>query len=265
MKPETLDARRSGTMNVSPLVSIVTPAYNAARHIQEMIASVQAQTLADWELIVVDDYSRDETASVVRGFADRDPRIRLIEQAKNSGPAAARQRALDAAKARYIAFLDSDDIWLPGKLEDQIAFMRKTNAALTFTAFRRISEDGSSTGRLVGVPRRLSYCDLLKNTAIATSTAIVDRVKTGPFSMTRTYYDDYALWLSILRGGYVAHGLRQDLMRYRVVSRSVSRNKGRSAYWVWRLYRDVEKLSLLRAIWCFMNYAVRASIKYRRF
>lgn len=252
-------------MSVSPLVSIVTPAYNVARHIQETIASVQAQTLVDWELIVVDDCSKDETVSVVRGFADRDPRIRLIEQEKNGGPAVARQRALDAARARYIAFLDSDDIWLPGKLEDQLAFMRKTGAALTFTAFRRISEDGSSTGRLVGVPRRLSYRGLLKNTAIATSTVIVDRAKTGSFSMTRTYYDDYALWLSILRSGHIAYGLRQDLMRYRVVSRSVSRNKGRSAYWVWRLYRDVEKLSLLRAIWCLMNYAVRASIKYRRF
>ncbi len=252
-------------MNTSPAVSIVTPAYNAARHIRETIASVSAQTFPDFELLIVDDFSTDETASVVQALAEKDRRIRLIRQECNSGPAAARQRALDAAKARYIAFLDSDDIWLPSKLEDQLAFMRKTNAALTFTAFRRISEDGTCTGRLIGVPRRLSYRGLLKNTAIATSTVIVDRTKTGPLSMTRTYYDDYALWLSILRSGHIAYGLRQDLMRYRVVSRSVSRNKRRSAFWVWRLYRDVEKVSLLRAIWCFMNYAVRASIKYRRF
>ncbi len=252
-------------MSASPVVSIVTPAYNAARHIRETIASVQAQTVADWELIVVDDCSRDETVSIVRGCADRDSRIRLIEQEKNGGPAAARQRALDAARARYIAFLDSDDVWLPRKLECQLAFMRDIDAALTFTSYRRISEDGSSTGRQIGVPHRIGYRGLLKNTAIATSTVIVDRAKTGPFSMTRTYYDDYALWLSILRRGHVAHGLRQDLMRYRVVSRSVSRNKGRSAYWVWRLYRDVENLGLLHAAWCFIHYAAHASIKYRRF
>lgn len=252
-------------MSVSPLVSIVTPAYNAARHIWDTIASVQVQTLEDWEMIVVDDCSKDDTVSIVRGFADRDPRVHLIEQEKNGGPAAARQRALDAARARYIAFLDSDDVWLPRKLEEQLAFMHETGAALTFTSFRRISEDGSSTGRLIGVPHRLGYRGLLKNTALATSTVIVDRAKTGPLSMTRTYYDDYALWLSILRGGHVAHGLRQDLMRYRVVTRSVSRNKGRSAYWVWRLYRDVEKLGLFRASWCFLNYAVHASIKYQRF
>jgi len=247
------------------MVSIVTPAYNAARHIKETIASVQAQTLTDWELLVVDDCSKDETASVVQGLSNEDSRVHLIRQEKNGGPAAARQRALDAARGRYIAFLDSDDIWLPGKLKVQLAFTRESDAALTFTAFRRISEDGSGTGRLIGVPRLLSYRDLLKNTAIATSTVIVDRAKTGPLSMTRTYYDDYALWLSILRRGHLAHGLPQDLMRYRVVSRSVSRNKGRSAYWVWRLYRDVEKLGLLDACWCFVNYGMRASLKYRRF
>lgn len=252
-------------MNTSPLVSIITPAYNAARHIKETIASVQAQSLTDWELLVVDDCSKDDTVSVVREFASRDPRVHLIKQEKNGGPAAARQAAIDAAKARYIAFLDSDDVWLPNKLEIELAFMRENDAALTFTAFRRISEDGSFTGRLIGVPTRLSYRGLLKNTAIATSTVLVDRDKTGALSMTRTYYDDYALWLSILRRGHIAHGLPQDLMRYRVVSRSVSRNKGRSAYWVWRLYRDVEKLNLLYATWCFIHYAARAYIKYRRF
>jgi teichuronic acid biosynthesis glycosyltransferase TuaG len=258
-------AEECESAEIFPLVSIVTPAYNAVRHIRETIASVQKQSLTGWELLVVDDCSKDETASIVHEVAEQDHRIRLLRQEKNGGPAAARQRAIEAARARYIAFLDSDDLWLPEKLNYQLGFMRQNDAALTFTAYRRISEDGSSTGRLVVVPRRLSYRGLLKNTAIATSTVIIDRVKTGPFSMTRTYYDDYALWLNILRRGHIAYGLRQDLMRYRVVSRSVSRNKGRSAYWVWRLYRDVEKLSLLRAIWCFMNYAVRALIKYHRF
>lgn len=248
-----------------PLVSIVTPAYNAQRYIRETIISVQAQTLTDWEMLVVDDCSKDETASIVSMLAAQDPRIRLLQQQQNSGPAAARQRALEAAKARYIAFLDSDDIWLPNKLAHQLDNMRATGAAMTFTGYRRISEDGSRTGRLIRVPAKLDYRQLLKNTAVATSTVIVDREKTGMFSMTRTYYDDYALWLELLRRGHIAHGLREDLMRYRIVSRSVSRRKGRSAYWVWRVYRDIEKLNWLDASWCFLNYAVRAVVKYHRF
>jgi teichuronic acid biosynthesis glycosyltransferase TuaG len=111
----------------------------------------------------------------------------------------------------------------------------------------------------------MDYRGLLKNTAIATSTAVIDRDKTGRFEMIDTYYDDYALWLTLLKRGHVAHGLNEDLMRYRVVGKSVSRNKGRSAWHVWRTYRDIEQLSILYAVWCFSHYAWRARLKYRRF
>lgn len=226
---------------------------------------MQAQTHAAWELNVVDDCSPDETRAVVRGLAAQDSRIRLIEQRQNGGPAQARQAALDAARGPYIAFLDADDCWLPQKLERQLDFMRHNDAALSYTEYRRVSADGSRLGRLVRVPPRLRYRDLLCNTAIATSTVLIDREKTGPFSMTETFYDDYALWLSILRNGLVAHGLREDLMRYRVVTDSWSRNKANSARWVWQTYREVERLSIPRSAWCFGNYACRAFIKYRRF
>jgi teichuronic acid biosynthesis glycosyltransferase TuaG len=115
------------------------------------------------------------------------------------------------------------------------------------------------------VPAHLDYADLLCNTAIATSTVIVDRQMTGPFAMTHTYYDDYALWLSLLRRGHRAHGLKEDLMRYRVSAKSWSRNKANSARWVWRTYRDVERLSLARSAWYFANYACRGALKYRKF
>lgn len=251
--------------DTKPIVSIVTPAYNAASYVGATIASVQAQEFRDWEMLVVDDCSKDNTIDVVRALAEHDPRVRLLPQAKNGGPAAARQRAVDEARGRYIAFLDSDDVWLPGKLERQLAFMQETGTALSFTAFRRTTEDSAVVGHLITVPDRLSYRGLLRHTAIATSTVIVDREKTGPFSMTRTYYDDYALWLELLARGHVARGLKQDLMRYRVLSRSVSRNKGRSAYHVWRVYREVRKLGLIDSAWCFANYALRAFFKYRRF
>jgi teichuronic acid biosynthesis glycosyltransferase TuaG len=248
-----------------PLVSIVTPAYNAAAFITQTIRSVQAQTHAAWELHVVDDCSPDETRAIVRRLAADDTRIHLIEQPSNGGPARARQAALDAARGKYIAFVDADDCWLPEKLGRQLEFMRRENAAISYTEYRRVSADGSRVGRLVRVPSRLRYRDLLCNTAIATSTVLLDRDRTGPFSMTETYYDDYALWLSILRRGLVAQGLHEDLMRYRVVTDSWSRNKANSARWVWRMYRDVERLSISRSAWCFGNYAYRAVMKYRRF
>jgi teichuronic acid biosynthesis glycosyltransferase TuaG len=247
------------------LVSIVTPAYNATRFVPQTIESVLSQTHHDWELLIVDDCSTDDTASLVGRYAAHDGRVRLLRHELNGGPAQARQTALQASRGRYIAFLDSDDLWLPQKLEHQLAFMQRTQAALSFTQFRRVDAEGRTLGRLIDVPEQLSYRALLKNTAIATSTVVIDRQQTGPLEMKRTYYDDYALWLEILRRGFVAHGLREDLMRYRVLGNSVSRNKLRSAAMVWRLYRDVERLGVLRSAWCFSHYAARAAFKYRAF
>jgi teichuronic acid biosynthesis glycosyltransferase TuaG len=252
-------------MYVEKLVSIVTPAYNASHFIGAAIESVRCQTYQNWEMLIVDDLSKDETVIVVDSYAKLDSRIRLIRLNANVGPAMARQAGLDAACGRYLAFLDSDDLWLPQKLERQLSFMRTYDAALSFTRFRRISEAGDICGRLISVPIRLNYRQLLKNTIIATSTVLIDRVKTGPFRMTRTYYDDYALWLELLKRGFTAYGLQQDLMRYRVVGKSVSRNKVKSAIEVWRTYRDVEKLYLPHATWYFLNYAWRAYFKYRTF
>jgi len=248
-----------------PAVSIITPAYNAERFIAHTIESVRAQTSKDWELLVVDDCSTDRTAGLVQQYQVLDTRIRLLRHEENGGPARARDTAIVAAQGRFVAFLDSDDLWLPEKLERQIEYMRASGAAFTFTAYRRISADGSTTGRLIRVPSRLSYADLLTRTAIATSTVVLDRQLTGPFRMKITYYDDFALWLDILKRGVVAHGLNDDLMRYRVVGKSVSRNKLRSAKWVWRTYRQVEKLSAPYSAWCFLQYAIHAAAKYRRF
>jgi teichuronic acid biosynthesis glycosyltransferase TuaG len=247
------------------LVSIVTPAYNAERYLADTIESVLAQTYSLWELHVVDDCSRDRTRSVVEAYAARDARVRMIRLSSNSGPAMARQAAVEAARGRYVAFLDSDDLWLPAKLDRQLSFMAHTGAALSFTAFRRISLDGGRVGRIIHVPARLAYERLLGHTAIATSTAIIDRALAGPFRMVKTYYDDFALWLEITRRGFAAYGLDEDLMRYRVVGGSVSRNKGRSAMMVWRTYREVEGLGLARASWSFARYAFNAVRKYRAF
>src|SRR5262245_35495315 len=215
-------------------------------------------------MLIVDDGSLDATAEIVAQSASADPRIKLIRQ-KNSGPAQARQRALDAANCRFIAFLDSDDYWLPGKLSRQLAFMRRVGAALSYTRYRRIDRDGTQLGHLVDVPARLDYRSLLGNTAIATSTAIVDRERTGPFRLRPVHYDDFALWLDLTKRGFVAHGLSEDLTRYRVLQGSFSRNKARSALQVWHTYRKIERLSPSYAAWCLARYACNAWRKHRKF
>lgn len=245
-----------------PAVSVITPAFNARRFISETVRSVMTQTFSDLEMLIVDDCSKDDTAEIVRDLGRADARVRLIQHRENAGPATARNTALEQAQGRYIAFLDSDDLWLPGKLEAQVTFMRDRDAALAYTQYRRISETGEPISPVIPIPARLDYRGLLKNTAMATSTVVVDRAKTGPLRMIRTYYDDFALWLTILKRGFVAHGLREDLMRYRVVTGSWSRNKLRSAYYTWRVYRDVERLGAAYAAWCLVHYAWNGYRKY---
>ena len=253
-------------MTGSDLVSIITPAYRAAAVIGETIASVRGQTHRDWELLIAEDCGPDETRDLVRDWQARDGRIRLIALDRNGGPAAARNAALREAQGRWLAFLDSDDLWLPEKLERQLAFHKAVpGAKLSFTGFRRISADGSRTGHYIAVPPRLDYRGLLANTAIATSTVIADREQTGAFEMKKTYYDDFACWLALLKPGGIAAGLDEDLMRYRVMAASVSRDKGNSARQVWRAYRRVEKLGPVASAWYFGQYAARAWLKYRRF
>lgn len=247
------------------LVSIITPAFCAESIIKETIESVTSQTYLNWEMLVADDCSPDGTASVVSAAALLDPRIRLIRCTVNGGPAAARNAALAEARGRWIAFLDSDDLWLPTKLEETICYAVKNRSVLTFTGFRRISFDGSKVGRYIFVPRSLSYEQLLGNTAIATSTVLVDRHLVGDFAMEKVYYDDFVCWLRILKTGVTAHGLDKDLMRYRVLANSVSRNKYRSAVEVWKTYRITERLGIVRSVWFFMRYAYNAFLKYRKF
>lgn len=248
-----------------PLVSIIMPSWNVERFIEETIHSVQAQTFGDWELLIADDCSTDRTPAIIAEIGARDSRVKLIRQLKNGGPALARQASIDRAQGRYLAFLDSDDLWLPAKLERQLAFAREKRAALSYTAFRRIDETNTTSGRLIDVPTSLSYDQLLKNTSIATLTALVDREISGAVAMTNEGYDDFCLWLSILKRGHVAYGLNEDLARYRVRGSSVSSRPVRSAKWVWNIYRNVEKLPLVKSAWCFGHWGVRAWRKRRQF
>jgi len=216
-------------------------------------------------MIIVDDCSTDDTRSIVQERILSDKRIQLIMQSRNQGPAIARNTAMHAARGRYIAFLDSDDLWLPEKLEHQLAFMAEKNAALSYTLYRQFVEDGGLPGPVISLPDTFNYRQLLKNTGIACLTVMVDRKITGPVEMPRyRRAEDYALWLHILKRGFVAHGLMEDLARYRISINSLSSGKLGSIPWVWRVYRDNEKLNFPYAAWCLFNYGWNAYKKHRK-
>jgi teichuronic acid biosynthesis glycosyltransferase TuaG len=245
-----------------PLVSVITPAYRAARFIEQTIASVRAQSFQNWEMLVVDDASPDGTADLVARLAEADPRVRLYRKPVQSGASASRNLAIDAARGRWLAFLDSDDMWLPDKLERQLAFAERSGGAFLYGGFRRISEDGNRVGRFVRVPARIDYHGLLTNTCIGTLTVMLDRERLPPvvFPDLRRG-NDFAAWLLLLRAGGWAYGLNEDLGRYRTVSNSLSSRRVRTSSWVWRVYRETAGLDVVRSLWCFSHYAVRGAMK----
>ena len=245
--------------NQYPLISIITPAYNSSQYIGEAVNCVKLQSFSNWEMIIVDDCSMDNTVEIIKEVIKEDGRIRLIQLPKNSGAAVARNTAIQNARGRYIAFLDSDDLWYPEKLEKQVTFMQENDIAFSFTSYRIINEDGTETNKIINVPKEIDYKGLLKNTIIGCLTVMLDVSKLGLVQMPniRTRQDT-ALWLSILKKGYKAYGIQEPLSKYRKVKGSISSNKLKMAKQNWRMYRDLENLSVISASWCFVNYAWNA-------
>jgi len=242
---------------IQALVSVITPAYNAERFIAEAIESVQKQTYEHWEMIIVDDQSKDQTVQIVKQYEELDDRIKLIQLDENSGSAVARNTAMDHAQGRYLAFLDSDDRWLREKLEKQLAFMQQNDLAFTFTKYVRTKEDGQETNGISAAPVKVGYDDLMKHCVIGCLTVMLDKDKIGDERMVniRTR-QDYAFWLAITKKGFYAYGLPEVLAQYRLVADSISSNKLKAAKQNWYLYRQIEKQPLHKAIWYFSHYAI---------
>ncbi|MGG3468165.1 glycosyltransferase family 2 protein [Neobacillus pocheonensis] len=248
------------------VVSIITPSYNSAKFITETIRSVKEQTFTNWEMIIVDDCSLDNTVNIVKKAMMDDFRIKLIELKKNSGPAIARNRAIAYAKGNYLAFLDSDDLWLPRKLERQLMFMEKNNFAFTYSDYRIMSEEGERTDVVLRVPVKMDYKSLLKNTMIGTLTVMLDKRKVGRVQMPlhRDCSEDYGLWLTILSRGISAYGLNEELAVYRKCEVSLSSNKLKSARKTWNTYRKIENINIPSALWYFANYSLHAFLKHSK-
>lgn len=247
------------------LVSIIVPVYNAGVYIEETVNSVRAQTCTCWELILVDDHSKDDTLSVIKKYLDviRDERIRLIEKKTNEGAAAARNTGIDAAGGRYIAFLDADDLWMPDKLEKELAFMKEKRAAFVFTAYEFGDENARGTGKVVHVPKELTYQKALSRTVIFTTTVLFDSRKTGRdlIKMPMVKSEDTATWWKVLKSGLTAYGLDEVLAIYRRPAASLSSNKLEAVRRIWNLYRREEKLSLPYSCYNLFFWAVRATLR----
>ncbi|MBW7921973.1 MAG: glycosyltransferase family 2 protein [Rubellimicrobium sp.] len=246
-----------------PRVSVIMPVRDAGAFLGSAIASVQAQSLTAWELLAVDDGSDDDSAAILGQAAAADGRIRLLDSGGRLGPAAARNVALAAARGRYLAFLDADDLWHPDKLARQTQAMAATGAALSCTAWlRRNIVSGREV--VVGVPARATRGDLLKTNTIACSTAMIDARAFGQRRMPGLRRaEDFAFWLDLLTATPWALGLPEVLTTYRQHPRALSAHKGRAAADTWALYRHALHLPLPDALWYFGHYALRGTLRHR--
>lgn len=247
-------------MNVR--ISIILPLYNASRFIGEAIASVQAQTHTDWELLVVDDCSIDGSVDIVEKYANRDSRIVLLQHAQNQGAAAARNTGIKHTKGRYIAFLDADDVWLPNKLEKQLQFMQANKLAFTYSSQLLIDANGKEKGRFITKPV-IDYRAMLKTCWVGCCTAVYDTEIVGKqYFETQRGQEDYILWLQIIKQIGTTKGIIEPLAKYRVISGTVSANKIAAAKRQWKVYREVEKLNLMQSSYYFIHYAVNAVFRF---
>ncbi|HSN65370.1 MAG TPA: glycosyltransferase family 2 protein [Fusibacter sp.] len=242
-------------------VSIITPSYNSSKFISATINSVLSQTVTHWEMIIVDDCSTDNSVEIIQSCVEKDSRIKLIELTRNSGAAVARNKAIEMAQGRYIAFLDSDDLWLPSKLEKQLAFMQKNNYPFIYTAYDKIDEEGEFFGH-VGAFDKVNYFDMLKNPSIGCLTVIYDTNHFGKVYMPLIHKrQDFGLWLKLLKKTEHAYGLNKILAQYRVHNNSISANKIKAACHTWLLYRQIEELSLFQSMYYFSYYATKGLLR----
>lgn len=244
-------------------VSIIIPCYNAGERIRETLNSVLEQTYSRWEAIVVDDCSTDHSVEIISSFVIKDQRIKLIRNEKNSGgPSIPRNLGMASAKGDLIAFLDSDDIWMPEKLERQLEFMEMKNAQLSCTSYELINEKGMRLNKVIRCLPVQNYRKFLRNTNIGFSSSILDRdllagIAFRPFPVA----EDNQFWKDIFRKGCTMVGLDEVLMQYRVQKNSLSSNKLKSAAQIWKSYRRIEKFNFFQSLYYIHCYAFNAVLK----
>ena len=248
-------------MNKEELISIIVPVYNSENFIKDTIKTVENQTYENWELLLVNDCSTDNSKKIIEEYEKKDKRIKLIDLKQNSGAAIARNTGIEMSKGKYIAFLDSDDLWEKEKLEKQIEFMKKNNSIFSFTGYEFANENGIGNGKVVTVPFKINYKQALKNTTIWTSTVIFDvkKLEKELIKMPNVRRgQDTATWWKVLKTGIVAYGLNESLSLYRRSNNTLSSNKIKALKRTWNLYRNVEHLPIFASLYNFSWYCFNA-------
>ena len=246
-----------------PKITVIMPAYNAAQYIEAAVRSVMGQTVSDWILLVIDDGSRDNTCEIVEKLAAEDERVHLLRNEQNMGVANTRNRGLALCRGEFAAFLDSDDIWLPEKLQKQLDLLENSGASLCYTSYGIMDAGGNQSRGDYLVPEQVDFCGLLKENVIGCSTVMLRRSSTAQYRFeTKLHHEDYALWLRLLDDGIRAVGCTEVLVRWRLVENSRSFDKRKSAHSRWVIYRDYMKLPLHQSLWAFGNYAFASVKKY---
>ena len=245
------------------VISVIIPAYNNENYLILAVESVLTQTYQDFEIIIIDDRSTDNTLRVAIELASKDSRLKVISNPKNLGVVGSRNKGFAAATGEYIAFLDSDDIWLPDKLEKQIELMERNSFDLCYTAYSFIDADGGEFGKTYNVPESTSFSKMLRENVIGCSTVVVRKNLTNDVKMREEYaHEDYVMWLELLRGGARAGGINEPLVLYRKTEQGRSFNKLNAAKGRFYIYRDFLGLSLPKSIFYFAIYAVNGIIKH---
>lgn len=242
-------------------VSVVMPLYNSEVFVENSIRSVVRQSFQNWELIIVDDASTDNSVNIVKSLASQERRIKLIELPTNSGAAVCRNLAIKQARGRYIAFLDSDDLWFTQKLDVQLTFMKSSSCPFVFSSYDKIDESGNRIG-YVGAPEKVCYAELLKMCSIGCLTAMYDTNIFGKVYMPDIRKrQDLGLWLALLKRTTYAYGVSVSLAQYRVRPESLSSNKIAAAQFQWKLYRQIENISFTCSIYYFFEYGMRGLLR----
>ena len=232
------------------LVSIVTASYNCEQFISETIQSVISQTYTNWELLIIDDNSSDNSVAIIKEFSQIDTRIQLFQLKINQGAAKARNVGIEKSTGEFIAFLDSDDVWLPQKLTLQIAFMKKNNFNFTHTSYFFMDESSRVLTKIYSVKKKLSYKNMLYTNSIGCLSVVLNQSKMGKLFMPNMRKrQDYAHWLSILKSEPFAYGLEEPLAKYRIRKNSMSANKIEMLKWNFNLFYKNQKLPWFRAIY----------------
>ena len=250
----------------APEVSIITPVYNGQKYIDQVSRSIINQTFSNFEWIIIDDCSTDDTQALLENLAGQDQRIHLLLLDTNGGPIKARNRGLEAALGRFIAFIDIDDLWIDEKLEKQVDFMTRNDLSLSYTGYSKITDEGNVKSRFtIPVPKKITYKKLLMSNSIMASSAMFDRSKTGNIKQNENApvsKDDLMFWLSILDKCEVAMGLQDNLCRLRIHKKSITNNKLLMAKRHWNFYRKILGLSFFTSFKLYLGYSIKGLVKY---